>query len=453
MPLQAKNRKAHEFRAQADAIRAELMDETKTFTKDEIETKASGIAALERRAQIAAEFTPQDEIERQGGDELLKKSAPENDEEQSPNYAQRIKELAARVDRAFGGPNALILALAKRSIEPLNTRQEQVVRAIREFQTRATIVGTASDASGGEFLLPLQQVASIFSVDNSVGGITDTASRYAVSGRTLRIPYLSQTDVTNTRPFAGIANVSIVGEAGDKPELEPKFLQRLLTVYKWAAYSEFGDEVLADDLTGELAPTVQKAVGGQVMNVINENCTIDGNGTAQPLGAFNAANPGIYVVPRKTANTFTVTDAFAMYARHIMGPRSRWYIHPSVLPQFMGLSLAGTTLVTWLQNLTAAPQMQLLGIPVVVTPLVAVLGTQADVCLGNGDFYALAIRSALTVESSIHYKFKNDITAYRFFARAGGIPIPDGTYSYKSSGSAKVWEVSPFVVLDDAVAS
>src|SRR5574340_281398 len=160
MPLQAKNRKAHEFRAQADAIRAELMDETKTFTKDEIETKASGIAALERRAQIAAEFTLEDEIERQGGDELVKKSAPENDEEQSPNYAQRIKELAARVDRVFGGPNALILALAKRSIEPLNTRQEQVVRAIREFQTRATIVGTASDASGGEFLLPLQQVAS-----------------------------------------------------------------------------------------------------------------------------------------------------------------------------------------------------------------------------------------------------------------------------------------------------
>jgi len=453
MALAAKNRKANEFRAKADAVRAELMDETKTFTKDEIEARATEIAAWEQRAQIAAEFTPEAEIERQGGDELVKKAAPEADELEAPNYAKRVKELAERVDREFGGPNALILALAKRSIEPLSTRQEKVIRAIRELQSRATIVGTTSDASGGEFLLPLQQVASIFSVDVSVGGITDTATRYAVSGRTLRIPYLKQTDVANTRPYAGIANVTIVGEAGDKPEKEPSFAQRLLTVYKWAAYTEFGDEILADDLTGELAPTVQKAIGGQVMNVINENCTIDGTGSSMPLGAFNAANPGIFVVPRKTASTFTVTDAFAMYAHHVMGPRSRWYIHPSVLPQFMGLTLAGTTLVTWIQSLSAAPQMQLLGIPVVVTPLVALLGTQADVCLGNGDFYALAIRSALTVESSIHYKFKNDITAYRFFARAGGIPIPDGTFSYKSSGSVKEWEVSPFVALDDAVAS
>ena len=451
--LQAKNRKANEFRAKADAVRAELMDETKTFTKDEIEAKATEISGWERRAQIAAEFTPEAEIERQGGDELVKKAGPEADELEAPNYAKRVKELAERVDREFGGPNSLILALAKRHIEPLSSRQEKVIKAIKDLQSRATIVGTASDASGGEFLLPLQQVASIFSVDVSVGGITDTASRYAVSGRTLRIPYLKQTDATKTRPYAGIANVTIVGEAASKPEAEPSFAQRLLTVYKWAAYTEFGDEILADDLTGELAPTVQKAIGGQVMNVINEQCTIDGNGTAQPLGAFNASNPGIFVVPRKTANTFTVTDAFAMYARHVMGPRSRWYIHPSVLPQFMGLTLAGTTLVTWIQSLNAAPQMQLLGIPVVVTPLVALLGTQADVCLGNGDFYALAIRSALTVESSIHYKFQNDITAYRFFARAGGIPIPDGTYSYKSDGTTKTWEVSPFVVLDDAVAS
>jgi len=451
--LHAKNRKANEFRAKADAVRAELMDETKTFTKDEIEARATEIAAWERRAQIAAEFTPEAEVERQGGDELVKQAGPENDDLEAPNYAKRVKELAERVDREFGGPNSLILALAKRNIEPLTSRQEKVIRAIRELQSRATIVGTASDASGGEFLLPLQQVASIFSVDVSVGGIADTATRYAVSGRTLRIPYLKQTDATKTRPYAGIANVTIIGEAGSKTEAEPSFAQRLLTVYKWAAYTEFGDEILADDLTGELAPTVQKAIGGQVMNVINEQCTIDGTGSSMPLGAFNAANAAAFVVPRKTANTFTVTDAFAMYARHVMGPRSRWYIHPSVLPQFMGLTLAGTTLVTWIQSLNAAPQMQLLGIPVVVTPLVALLGSQADVCLGNGDFYALAIRSALTVESSIHYKFQNDITAYRFFARAGGIPIPDGTYSYKSDGTTKQWEVSPFVVLDDAVAS
>ena len=156
---------------------------------------------------------------------------------------------------------------------------------------------------------------------------------------------------------------------------------------------------------------------------------------------------------RDTQNDFKVEDVFNMYARHVIGPQSRWYIHPSVVPKMMSLTLNGTTLVTFIQSLNNTPQMQLLGIPVVVTPLVALLGSQGDVCLGNGAFYAMALRQALTVESSIHYKFRNDVTAYRFFARAGGIPIPTSTYSYKSVASVKEYAVSPFVVLDDVYAS
>src|SRR5690606_30699586 len=38
-----KNEVANEFRAKADQIRAELMDESKTFTKDEIEKRAEEI--------------------------------------------------------------------------------------------------------------------------------------------------------------------------------------------------------------------------------------------------------------------------------------------------------------------------------------------------------------------------------------------------------------------------
>jgi hypothetical protein len=63
------------------------------------------------------------------------------------------------------------------------------------------------------------------------------------------------------------------------------------------------------------------------------------------------------------------------------------------------------------------------------------------------------VRTALTIQSSIHYKFRDDITAYRFFARAGGLPIPTSTYSYKSTASTKDYAVSPFVVLDDVYAS
>ncbi len=66
----------------------------------------------------------------------------------------------------------------------------------------------------------------------------------------------------------------------------------------------------------------------------------------------------------------------------------------------------------------------------IVTDLLPTLGTEGDVALVNGDFYAMGLRQALTVESSIHYKFVNDITTYRFVARAGGIPLPTSTYAY-----------------------
>ena len=88
-----------------------------------------------------------------------------------------------------------------------------------------------------------------------------------------------------------------------------------------------------------------------------------------------------------------------------------------------------------------------------LSDLMAPLGSESDISLVNGDFYAAAIREQLTVESSIHYKFKNDLTAYRFKARGGGIPIPLAPYAYKSDGTNLIAAHSPFVTLDDVVAS
>ena len=123
------------------------------------------------------------------------------------------------------------------------------------------------------------------------------------------------------------------------------------------------------------------------------------------------------------------------------------------LPALMALTLTGNNLVTFLQSLNAAPVPTLLGLPIIFTDMAPVLGVKGDLALGNGGFYAYALRQALTVESSIHYKFQNDITAYRFLTRGGGIPIPESEYSYKASGSVKTAPHSPFVVLGDDTAS
>ncbi len=156
--------------------------------------------------------------------------------------------------------------------------------------------------------------------------------------------------------------------------------------------------------------TLTAAVGGQVINKINEDITIDGTGSSQPLGAFNTSNTALLKVVRQTANEFKARDAFQMYERHTHGPNSVWMISRRVLAQLFAMQTTNNTMVTWIPNLRDKPQMTLLGLPVIVTDLLPTLGTEGDVALVNGDFYAMGLRQALTVESSIHYKFVNDIT-------------------------------------------
>jgi HK97 family phage major capsid protein len=443
-PLVSKNRAAAELREKAHKIRHDLVDATNSFTAEEVEKMTGDIRSLEMRAQAAAEFTADAEVARQGGDEGLVRVDAGGQRTEFANMGDAMQEVRSTIVNAFSNVGTYIRAATR---GPANAAEAAALKQVDQF-TR-TITGSTN---GGEYLLPLTQVPEIFSVSNQQPGLFQYARRYNVPGRSLRIPYLVQDEGTTTlnRPMAGkIANVSIVGEGATKPVREPTFGQRLLTMYKYAAITQFGDELLGDDFTGELPSEVTTAVGGQIVNKMNEDITIDGTGSSEPLGALNAANGSLIAVNRATASTFTAADAFSMYEKHTHGPNSAWMISRRVLNKLFALQTTNNTMVTWLANLRDKPQMLLLGLPVIVTDLLPTLGTKGDVALVNGDFYAMGLRQALTVESSIHVAFIQDVTTYRFVARGGGIPLPTSTYAYKvdSSGN-KVDAHSPFVVLD-----
>jgi len=444
-PLVSKSRQAAQLREQAHKIRHDLVDSTKSYSAEEVERMTGEIRSLEMRAQAAAEFTPDAEVSRQGGDsELVRVDTQAAPRTEFAGMGDAMQQVRSVVVNAFPNLGSYVRAATR---GPANQSEAAALKQI-DTMTR-TITGSTN---GGEFLLPLTQVPEIFSIDNQQPGLFQVARRYNVPGRSLRIPYLVQDEGTTVlnRPMAGkIANVSIVGEGSTKPTREPTFGQRLLTMYKYAAITQFGDELLGDDFTGELPAEVTAAVGGQIVNKINEDITIDGGGTTEPIGALNAANTSLLAVNRASAGTFTAADAFSMYEKHTHGPNSVWMISRRVLSKLFALQQTNNTMVTWLANLRDKPQMLLLGLPVIVTDLLPALGTKGDVALVNGDFYAMGLRQALTVESSIHVAFVQDVTTYRYVARAGGIPLPTSTYAYKVDGSGnKVDPHSPFVVLD-----
>src|SRR6185295_8049616 len=77
-PVIAKDGKAAEFRAKADELRQKIADPAVTLTKDELNTALEGIRTYEARAAAIAEFTPAAEIERQGGDDELRRANPDS---------------------------------------------------------------------------------------------------------------------------------------------------------------------------------------------------------------------------------------------------------------------------------------------------------------------------------------------------------------------------------------
>lgn len=452
--LVSKDRAATELKAKAQAIRAELLDPDKTFSTDEVNTRMDAVRSLEARASAAAEFTADAEIGRSAataGSQLVSEASPEGRTElpvRTP-MNERMRDFAVRAVREFGDVKAFMEAASGR-----NAKLSQAQRAMLQecgTLTRA-IVGTTGDISGGEYLLPLTQVATIFSLANVQQGILQRARVYNVPGRSLRIPYLIQDDIaastTLNRPMAGnIANVAIVGEGSTKPTRAPEFGQRQLDVYKYAAITQVSDELLADDFTGELPQEFINAVGQQTMNAINENVTNTGTGSSQPTGAFYAGAWNIGV-NRAVANQISPADCFQMYDRHTHGPKSCWFASRRTLQQLFAMSLTSASLVTFLRDLNGPPTMMLLGYPIVLTDLNPTLGSAGDLTLANPDFYAVALRQALTVESSRDFAFTQDLTTYRFVMRAGGLPINPGKYAYKYAGSAGVDEHSPFVYLD-----
>jgi HK97 family phage major capsid protein len=457
--LASKNRAANEFRAQAAKLRDEILDTSVALTKDELELKVQGIKDLESRANVAAEFTPDDEIRRQGGEGGLVKLDGEGGGDRklvrtsAGTMKDRIDEFTGRVKSEFGDVRSF-LQMAVSGTQPYANERQRALATENKDLLRA-IVGTAGDVSGGEFMLPLTQVQSIFSLANVQQGLLQRARSYNVPGRSLRIPYLKQTDeaasTTLNRPMAGqIANVGIIGEASTKAQATPQFGQRLLNVFKYAAYTQVGDEMLHDDFTGELPSEFVNAVGQQALNAINEDITISGtdaNGLTTPAGALLAAQAYNISVTRLTGGTIKTDDVFSMYARHTHGPNSCWLASRRTVTALYAMSLTASSLVTFLRDLNGLPSMQLLGYPVILTDLLPSLGSAGDFALVNPDFYAFALRQALTVEMSREYAFIQDLTTYRFVVRAGGIPINTGKYAYKYTGTQGVDEHSPFVYL------
>jgi HK97 family phage major capsid protein len=298
-------------------------------------------------------------------------------------------------------------------------------------------------ASGG-FLVPPEFREELLAVAYEKNPIRQRATIIPMRRRQISVPTLDQTGTTagQTRMHGGIV-ASWTEEAAQKDETEPDFRQITLTAHKLVCYTEASDELLADDAVGLVAVLSGPMGWGGAIEWEEEYTFLRGTGAGQPNGVINHA--GTVGVVRAGAGAININDLFGMLQAH-HGENPIWHINRGAMTQILNLNgPAGNPSYVFIDNAREGLPMKLFGFEIHWTEKLPVLGQRGDILLADWRYYLVGDRQATTIDSSQHFRFRNDLTAWRAVHRVDGQPwlsapitLADGTT-----------QISPFVVLDE----
>jgi len=260
--------------------------------------------------------------------------------------------------------------------------------------------------------------------------------------RQLQIPTLDQTGTTSgeTRQHGGIV-ASWTEEGVSKDETEPSFRQINLVAHKLVCYTEASDELLADEAVG-LVAFLQSPMGFTgAIRWEEEYCFLRGTGAGQPLGVLNAA--ATITVNRAAAGAIGVADIFNMLSQH-HGDVPCWHISRAAMPQLLALNgPAANPSYIFIPNAREGAPGTLFGFPIYYTEKLPTLGAAGDILLADWNYYLIGDRQATTIDNSMHYRFRYDLTAWRAVHRVDGQPWLSAPLTLADGAT----QISPFVIL------
>lgn len=298
-------------------------------------------------------------------------------------------------------------------------------------------------ASGG-FLVPVEYRPELLGMVYEQNPIRQRATVVPMRRRQLDIPTIDQTGTTagQSRQFGGII-ATWTEEAATKSETQPAFRKISLVAHKLVTYTEVSDEMLDDDAVGLLAVMNGPLGWAGAIRWEEEYTFLRGTGVGQPLGIVNAG--ATFRQTRAAANAIGIVDIFNMVAHH-QGENPMWSITRAAMPQLLQLNgPAANPSYLWIMSARDRMPMSLMGFPVSWTEKLPQLGQEGDICLCDWAYYLVGDRQATTIESSQHYRFQNDLMAWRAVHRVDGQPWLSAPIT-TADGS---WQISPFVILDD----
>jgi len=295
-------------------------------------------------------------------------------------------------------------------------------------------------ASGG-YLVPVQQGESLLVHPGGTDSVvTPRATVIPMRRRQIQLPALNQGATTAGQPhwFGGII-AKWTEEATEKDETQPSFRRINLTAFKLALYTEASDELLMDNAVS-LEAFLNSAFGGAI-DWYKEHAYVQGTGAGQPLGIIPA--PGTITIPPAAIGAIAVSD-FADMLEAFVGRSPIWMMSRQWMSDLIELNgPAGNPSYVFMPSARDGVPGSLFGYPVFFSEHMPQPGEVGSVALCDWSKYLIGDRQAVTVDASKHFRFQNDLTAWRAVSRVGGRPWLDLPLTY-SDGTT---QVSPFVIL------
>lgn len=365
----------------------------------------------------------------------LTKGAPDPKQGPRPGQFKSFGEVLQAIHRtSFGGQRDPRLQVWDGADEPATSGGKGWVESTKDL---VESVG----ASGG-FLVPTEFDPTLKMLEPAASIVRQRATIIPMRRRAIQIPVLDQTTTTSGVPhwFGGVYS-KWTEEAASKPEYQPAFRQVELVAHKLVNYTEASDELLADSAVS--LESLLAALFRGSMSWYTENAFVQGTGAGQPLGVVNAG--ATIVVARQAQLTFGLDDLVNML-EHFMGTNPVWMITQQGLSNLLLLNGPATNpSYVFMPSARDSVPSTLFGYPIFFSEHCSALGTQGDVILADWSKYLIGDRQGVTIDSSKHYRFQYDLTAWRAVSRVDGQPWLSTWLTY-SDGTTTV---SPFVVLGD----
>jgi HK97 family phage major capsid protein len=277
--------------------------------------------------------------------------------------------------------------------------------------------------SEGGFLVPEEFRAELLRVALERGVVRQRARVIPMAAPRIKFPAVDST--SNASSVYG----GVVGywseEGGTLTASSATFGAITLDAQKLTGYAEIPNELLSDSAISVSAFIDQ--VFPEALAWFEDVAFFRGTGVGEPLGFQNAASKvDVAKETGQDAATIVWENIVKMYSRMLPTSLDRavWIAHIDTFPELatMALSVGTGGAPVWLQNGVGSPPLSILGRPVIFTEKSETLGTVGDIVFADLGYYLIGDRQQMSAQTSEHFKFSTDTTAYRIIQRLDGRP-------------------------------